>query len=271
MPEGPEIRRSTDQLAAALVGHVPEMQLLYPALQPYESVLQGQKIVAISSRSKAWLIHFENELTLYGHNQLYGVWMVRKSGSLPRSNRQLRLSLAGPRQWALLYSCTDLAVLSPEQLLTHPYLSRLGPDVLDLSTDTEAVLARLKDPRFQRRRLHGLLLDQGFLAGLGNYLRSEMLFVARIPPEHRPMDCSDAQLQALAAAALDLPRRSYATAGLTLDPAHVERLKAAGKPRRAWRFWVFAREGQPCHACGTTVQKTVLGGRRLYFCPVCQA
>ena len=54
--------------------------------------------------------------------------------------------------------------------------------------------ARLQHKSFQRRRFTSLLLDQGFLAGLGNYLRSEILFVARVHPTLRPIDCDEQQI-----------------------------------------------------------------------------
>src|SRR3546814_2299648 len=74
------------------------------------------------------------------------------------------------------------------ELHAHPFLSRLGPDVLDPGLDEAAVEVRMLDPRFAGRSLGGLLLDQGFLAGMGNYLRSEVLFAANLLPQRRPRD-----------------------------------------------------------------------------------
>ena len=68
-------------------------------------------------------------------------------------------------------------MLTPEQLTTHPFLQRVGPDVLDPNLTPEVVKERLLSPRFRNRQFAGLLLDQAFLAGLGNYLRVEILDV----------------------------------------------------------------------------------------------
>ena len=64
---------------------------------------------------------------------------------------------------------------------------------------------------------HAISIDQGFLGGLGNYLRSEILFVARLHPTLRPIDCTTDQIAQLAAAAIALPWQSYETAGITND------------------------------------------------------
>jgi endonuclease-8 len=115
------------------------------------------------------------------------------------------------------------------------------------------------------------LLNQHFLAGLGNYLRSEILFVARVFPMLRPIDCSDLQITALSKAVLKVTQQSYLTKGITNDLAIAMRLKAEGHPRSDYRHFVFNREHRPCFICGTLIVKEILAGRRLYYCPHCQA
>lgn len=271
MPEGPEIKQSADQIAAALEGKpLKAVQLVWPALTSWEKELAQHRIVKVEARSKAMLLHWSNQMTLYSHNQLYGVWYVRKNGFTPKTNRALRLSITGPQKTAWLYSATDIALLDPDELAQHPYLLKLGPDVLHPQTDLKQVLAQYQDPRFRRRRLSTLLLDQGFLAGLGNYLRSEILFVAGVPIHYRPADCSEVQLQKLAEASLALPRQSYDTGGITLDMERAKTLKAKGARRNQYRFYVFAKAGKPCVVCQTPILKTEAGNRRIYYCPRCQ-
>lgn len=271
MPEGPEIKRSADQIAGALAGQpLKAVQFSWPALKGWEAELAKHHIVNVEARSKAMLLHWSNHMTLYSHNQLYGVWYVRANGPAPETNRALRLQLTGPRQTAWLYSATDIALLDPDELAQHPYLSKLGPDVLNDNTDFDRVLAQYQDSRFQKRRLSTLLLDQGFLAGLGNYLRSEILFVAGVPIHYRPIDCSAMQLQKLAEASLALPRQSYRTGGITLEMTLANALKAKGVRRDQYRFYVFAKVGKPCVVCQTPILKAEAGNRRIYYCPQCQ-
>ncbi len=266
MPEGPEIHGQALRLAAVLQDKVPIIHAPYlPALE----TLQGQKIVRVESWGKAFLLRFESGLTLYAHMQLYGRWTVAKAGPEPNSRRQLRLRLATPNQQALLYSATDIELLTPEQLLLHPYLRRLGPDLLDLQVASADFLGRMQDRRFQGRQLAALLLDQTFWAGPGNYLRSEILFCAGLSPELRPRDLSEQQRRDLVRAAQGLSLRSLQTKGLTNHPRQVQVQRQQGQPRRQYRHWVFNREGSPCLICGSKILKEVWSGRRLYRCCDC--
>ncbi|MBI3310511.1 MAG: endonuclease VIII, partial [Serratia liquefaciens] len=81
MPEGPEIRRAADALAAAVIDQpLTDVDFAFPQLKHYRDRLIGERIIAIEPRGKALLTHFSNGLTLYSHNQLYGVWKVVKAG-----------------------------------------------------------------------------------------------------------------------------------------------------------------------------------------------
>jgi endonuclease-8 len=154
--------------------------------------------------------------------------------------------------------------------MEHPFLRRAGLDVLHDEVTVERVAERFKDARFRRRMLASLLLDQQFLAGLGNYLRSEILFVAGVFPRRRPADCDETEIRALAEAAVRLPRRSYETGGIVTPQALVEELKARGVKKRGYRFWVFGRDEKPCYECGTLIIRDEMGSRRIYYCPSCQ-
>jgi endonuclease VIII len=271
MPEGPEIKRAADKIAKA-IAHQPITSLFFAFshLKPYEKTLQNQTVLSVQPRGKALLIRFENQLNIYSHNQLYGVWMIRKVHDYPQTRRQLRLAIHTPQKSALLYSASDIEVLDDVAIAFHPFLSKLGPDVLDEYTTVPQLIERFQDPRFYRRRLTGLLLDQQFLCGLGNYLRSEVLFVARVHPMCRPVDCSSDQIAALSQAAIAVTQQSYVSGGITNDLQLAQQLKAHGKPRRDYRHYVFGRQGKPCYICGTEIVREELSGRRCYYCPTCQ-
>ena len=272
MPEGPEIQLAADAVAAAIVGKpTTAVCFAFDHLKKYEQKLTGVVVTAVQARGKAMLTRFANGWNIYSHNQLYGKWLVRDAHNYPDTNRQLRLAIHNTEKSALLYSASDIEVLPDGELDSHPFLSKLGPDVLDAAVTISQAAARFNADQFKRRRLTTLLLDQGFLAGLGNYLRSEVLFVARVHPSLRPMDCTPAQIDDLAEAAVSLTRQSYQTKGITNDLQLAEKLKKEGLAYRDYRFWVFDRDGRPCYNCGTAIIKDSIGGRRLYFCPTCQA
>jgi endonuclease-8 len=269
MPEGPEIRRTADRLAEAVVGErLVSAWFAFPELKQFQTRLAGCAVESITSHGKALLTRFDNGWTLYSHNQLYGVWRIADAGQRAATRRSLRVALETARRAILLYSASDVAMWRSDALHAHPFLARLGPDVLDSALDETAVGLRLRDPRFAGRSLGGLLLDQGFLAGMGNYLRSEVLFAARLRPERRPRDLDAAELATLARELLAVPRNSYATRGIA--PADGMRADYLTDTPDAFRFRVFDREGEPCPVCGTRIGRQEAGARRLYLCPCCQ-
>ncbi|MEX0635042.1 endonuclease VIII [Serratia ureilytica] len=214
MPEGPEIRRAADKLAAAVIDQpLTAVDFAFPQLKHYRQRLLGERIVAIEPRGKALLTHFSNGLTMYSHNQLYGVWKVAAAGETPETRRDLRVRLETARSAMLLYSASDITVGPREEIEQHPFLQRIGPDVLDMSLTVDDVVERLLTPRFRRRQLGGMLLDQAFLAGLGNYLRAEILWQAELAPQHKPQDLTPEALRRLADALLAVPRLPTRRAG----------------------------------------------------------
>ena len=272
MPEGPEIRRAADAVAEALEGHpVSEVFFGLPELKPFESQLLGAVVRAVECRGKALLIRFDNGLTIYSHNQLYGRWYTGEAGFYPDSKRQLRMALRNRHHAALLFSASDIAVMRDEEVDQHPFLRKLGPDVLDPALDRQQLIERLQRPEFQRRQLGGLLTQQAFVAGLGNYLRCEILFVAGLAPGRKVSSCGPESLARVADAILRLSRQSYQTGGITNDLQRAERLMAEGASFEEARFHVFRRSGQPCYRCGTLIEKWQANGQPCYLCPQCQS
>ena len=271
MPEGPEIRLAADKIARVLVGEpVVAVEFGLPRLQRYRGKLEGRAVIAVETRGKAMLTRFDNDLTLYSHNQLYGRWYTTRRPRMPDTQRSLRVALHTETHSALLYSASDIDVLTPAQEARHPFLLRVGPDILDRSLDTDAVLARLEAPRFRNRSTGSLYLDQAFLAGNGNYLRSEILHVARVHPAERPADIDARRLRELARLTLVISRRSYRTRGITVTPDIDKALKQKGLTYERRRFYVFGRAARRCHTCKTKIEVTTVGSRRLYLCPGCQ-
>ncbi|MDX1561074.1 MAG: DNA-formamidopyrimidine glycosylase family protein, partial [Marinobacter sp.] len=194
MPEGPEIRRMVDDIHKAVGGETAQSVFFaFEHLKTFENVLRGRKVERVEPRSKAVLVYFEatdedGPWCVYSHNQLYGKWRIGKPNREPRTNRQLRFAIIGSKKAARLYSASDIQLVRPHELAEVPYLARLGPDPLNQDVSVDQLLGAFDDKRFRGRNLGSLLLDQAFVAGIGNYLRSEILFEARISPRARPRD-----------------------------------------------------------------------------------
>tara|TARA_B100000900_G_scaffold156555_1_gene133079 strand:- start:175 stop:996 length:822 start_codon:yes stop_codon:yes gene_type:complete len=271
MPEGPEIRRAADKIARVLEGR--QIEVIHfglDRLKGRECDFQGAMVRNIETRGKALLTHFDNDLTIYSHNQLYGRWYTVKRDAFPQTNRSLRLALHTKTHSALLYSASDISIWDQFELELHPFLAKIGPDILNPKLGWKEISLRLRSERFQRRALASLYLAQDFLAGIGNYLRSEILFDAKVIPDARPRDLSVKQLNDLGRSTLKISQRAYETAGITNPPRLVASLKKQGLKRREFRHAVFGRQSQTCYECGETIRKDLLSGRRLYWCPGCQ-
>lgn len=271
MPEGPEIRRIADRLEKT-VCHRPIEQVWFqkPGLKKYEATLSGGTVTSVKTKGKALLTAFDCGLTVYSHNQLYGRWYFNKAGRLPDTARSLRWRIDTDQDSALLYSASDIAVLKSSDLGKHPFLASAGIDILSDKPGVKELSEYLAQPRFARRALGGLLLDQHFVAGIGNYLRSEILFAAGLHPAHKIGDLDGHGRRRLARQIICITERAYKTGGITNDEALAKRLAKNGWSRREYRHWVFSREQQICHQCDDTIVKTVVASRRLYYCPTCQ-
>ncbi|MGZ3459872.1 MAG: zinc finger domain-containing protein, partial [Archangium sp.] len=166
------------------------------------------------------------------------------------------LHLAGPQACELL---------SPEAEAT--LRSRLGEDPLRPEASPAKAFEAL---RRGRTPLAAALLDQERISGVGNILRAEALFLARLPPL---IPASELRLA-------DFERLWEALRLLMEDAARDGRIVAPHAPPAPWtvpgkrredRFSVYDRAGQPCPRCATPISRVALAGRGLFFCPSCQA
>lgn len=263
--------RMAGKVAGAIgEGPLEEVWFAFDHLQPWSERLTGQTLRSVETLGKALLLCFADDTVIYTHNQLYGRWLFTDAGRRPDTSRQLRLALSTDKCSALLYSASEIQVIEPGRLEEHPFIARAGLDILSSGAGIERVADWIRQERFARKRLGHLLLDQGFLAGVGNYLRSEILHVAGLHWQLRPGDLDDEDVLRLGETAYTLMWRSVETGGITNAPERVAELKRAGWARRDYRHYAFGRDGQVCLACDGPLERATVSGRRLYHCPVCQ-
>ena len=273
MPEGPEIRLAADAIAKPLVNKpVTEIVFAFEHLHVFSPQLDGHIITAVDTRGKAMLTRFDNGLSLYSHNQLYGVWRLSKPGEIWQTNRQPRVVIKNKSVWATLYSASSIEVLDESQIKRHSFLSKLGPDILSENPSVDEIVERLQSKLFSGRALATVLLDQHFLAGLGNYLRAEILAFANIHPFTKARSCSKASLAILAEHIIKITHTSYKTGGVTNKASIITQLKQSGKKtKEAYRFYMYGREGKPCYKCAEIIERIDVGGRHIAFCSQCQS
>lgn len=268
MPEGPETKRMADTIKSALVDkEIVSAKFLHPSLE--ELSLEKISINDITSKGKAVLIRLKNNKTIVTHNQLYGRWTSNLINTKINHNRSLRVEFITRSKAVRLWSATDISLYNTEDENNHPYIKNLGPDVLEAETTYQVIYDRLTSKKFRNRQFSGTLLNQNFIAGLGNYLRSEILFFSKIMYNQNASQLTDDQNELLSKNIKDVSMRTYRQKGKTIffDDLMLKKLDKQAKSRR---FMVFARESLPCYNCDDLIIKVFTASRRLYYCPNCQ-
>ena len=271
MPEGPEIRRAADRNSKVLVGEdIIESNFYYERIREKGEIVKNKNIKEITTRGKAMIIRFKNDWSMYSHNQLYGRWTVNLNTTKIKSKRALRVVFKTKKHAVRLWSATDIDLIPTSEENEHPFLKKIGPDVLNESCSFEFIEERLTSKIFHKRKASTLMLDQTLFAGLGNYLRSEILFDAKIHPDDRPFDLDKKRINQWAKSIKGISYLAYKTGGFTVPKSIADKNKANGERRRSYKHAVFMRYKYECIDCKSRIDRKWYGRRKLDYCPSCQ-
>jgi formamidopyrimidine-DNA glycosylase len=142
--------------------------------------------------------------------------------------------------------------------------ARHGPEPLATTFTAARLAERLKG---RSARLKSLLLDQSFIAGVGNIYADEALWRARLHPMRRADTLTPQEVARLHRAVRAVLRQGIENRGSSFG----DYVDPDGLPGdNAERLSVYQRTGEPCLRCGTTIQRVVIGQRSTHFCPRCQ-
>ena len=270
MPEGPETHRMSDNIKKSLKGkNILSFKFEHKALYPLKD-LKHIAVVDVYSLGKAIIIRLKNDMSIISHNQLYGKWTFNRPSTNIDNNRQLRLEFITKAKAVRLWSATDISLYQTNMEMGHPYLSKIGPDVLDINTNQSVILSQLRNKKGWNRQLGSLLLDQTFISGIGNYLRSEILFFSGLIHTKKPSQLDKAEISNLAKAIKNTSIRAYKQKGKTVDLNFFKNEFGNIHNFKRIRHMVFSREGLPCFCCGEKIIKLTATSRRIFICPVCQ-
>ncbi|MBK9384047.1 MAG: bifunctional DNA-formamidopyrimidine glycosylase/DNA-(apurinic or apyrimidinic site) lyase [Planctomycetes bacterium] len=270
MPELPEVETVARQLRPALVGsRVRALELAWSRTLVEDSPgrcaheISGRRCTAIDRRAKYLLLRFGADRTLLVHLRMTGRLSVRAErepvGAWRRAalllDRARRLDFDDPRKFGRW-----IWTASPER-----ELAQLGPEPLGSAFDAAWLHAAL---RARRARLKPLLLDQSFLAGLGNIYVDEALHRARLHPLRSSDSVAAAEAEALHRAIVEVLSEAIEREGSSFDVFY---RTPAGEPGSFQdSFRVYDRAGEPCVACGAAIVRLEVGQRGTHFCPRCQ-
>lgn len=142
--------------------------------------------------------------------------------------------------------------------------ARMGPEPLSRAFSPSRLH---RDLGTSRSPVRSWLLDQRRIAGVGNIYAAEALYLAGVHPERRSSEISLEEATRLHSAVRSVLRAAIQHGGTTIrDYRNAE----GGEGAYGRRLQVYGRDGEPCHACGATVERVVFSNRSAFYCPVCQ-
>jgi len=271
VPELPEVETIRRDLEPLIVGRTITAVDVDPATihllagAPIESLranLVSRTVTGMGRRGKYLMLSLDDGRVLVVHLRMTGrlVWRPRGGPPEPFQRAVLELDNGFDLRWS------DLRKFGTWRLhdSTAEVIDRLGPEPID-----ESLTFKQFRERFHGRTapVKAVLLDQRRFAGLGNIYVDEALYEARIRPDTPAGLVSPAALKRLFASSRGVLERGIANRGASFKD-YVDGQGEQGAQQM--HVQVFRRTGKPCYACGTAIQRSVVGGRSTHFCPRCQ-
>lgn len=277
MPELPEVETVVTGLRPHLSGRriVQVSHLDWPPtvspLEPeaFRHALEDAEIADVSRRAKYIIIHLRDGGAIIGHLRMTGQLTYHEQPQPPGRFSRVIIELDNGAQLRFddQRKFGRLRYVAADEPLAEAMPS-LGPEPLAEEftlADFAALLAR-KGVR-GNPRIKQALLDQSFLSGLGNIYADEALHLARVHPMRQIRTLSGEEIGRLYDAFRTVLRQSIANKGTTFSD-YRDAFGARGANQESLR--VYHRTGEPCPACGTPIERIVVGGRGTHFCPTCQ-
>lgn len=289
MPELPEVQTIVDDLAAAgLVGRrIASCEVLWHntvrPLSPTEfhHRIIGLRFASLARRGKYILFGLESKpastgegpqgagaaqsLQLLAHLRMTGQFSLVSAEEAPDPHNRAVFTLDDGRQ--LRFHDTRkfgrlILAEDPERIT-----GRLGPEPLDPSFSVENFYAAL---RRHKRRIKALLLDQHFLAGLGNIYCDEALYISGIHPLRKSDSISAKEADLLLATIREVLTAALKNRGTSLGDGETNYISDGRRGENGRALQVYGRKGQKCARCGSSIEKIYVAQRGSHFCPSCQ-
>ena len=268
MPEGNVIHHHARRLGRAFTRKDVRVDSPQGRFAEGAARIDGHRIRRVEAHGTHLFIGVDDGTWVHVHLGLFGKWRFG-TGERPDPVGQVRMRIWTDDAWAELRGPTACELVTDEE--KRALVRRIGPDPIRRDADPERAWQRVHR---SAKPIGALLMDQQVFAGVGNIYRAEVLFRHRISPYRPGRQVGREQFEAIWADLVDLMTKG--TRRGRIDTVRDEHLpEAMGRPPREDRHggevYVYRRDGRPCFLCGSEVQVADLEGRKLYWCPACQA
>jgi formamidopyrimidine-DNA glycosylase len=254
-------------------GDWPRTIASHPTLASFAAAVDGRRVEAVGRRAKLVVVRLSGDAALTIHLKMTGQLFVVPAGSPADGHVHLVLPLADGRELRFRdvrkfgrVGCWPVDPATGEILVAEAgagLFAATGPEPLDDAFTLGAFRARL---RGRRRRLKPLLLDQAFVAGVGNIYADEALWRARLHPLRTAVTLRPADERRLHHDLLAILAEAVARRGSSID----DYTAPDGDGSMQERLDVYQRTGEPCRRCARPLRRIIVGGRATHFCSWCQ-
>lgn len=233
--------------------------------QEFTAKIAGQIITDIRRRAKYIILEFESGLQLLIHLRMSGKLYLAPASVQRKKHEHVILHLSNDNDLRFY----DTRKFGRMYLTENPaaILGKLGQEPL---SNTFTVKQFFKMLQSRNRRLKPLLLDQQFIAGLGNIYTDEALWEARLHPQTVASTLSFKKAANLHRAIRNVLQQGIANRGTSLGTGKSNYASHGRYGNNAKNLKVFHRSGLPCPRCGAKIQRIVVGQRSTHVCPQCQ-
>jgi formamidopyrimidine-DNA glycosylase len=267
MPELPEVETIKNELSPYLIGRrftdviVCDAKLVRQAsVEEFRRKLIGEKINSLERRGKYLIFRLSGGMVLIIHLKMSGALLLNPE----QTDRHARVIFQLDNGSQLIF--TDRRRLGALWVIENELaiIGKLGPEPLTPEFTAELLAKRLQK---HKAPIKAVLLDQAFIAGIGNMYADEALFAARIHPLREANSLSPKEIKNLQKAIVDILRSAIDSKGASVNTYK----RPDGQFGTAHsNFSVAHRGGKRCPICGTNIQRLAIRNRGSYFCPKCQ-
>jgi formamidopyrimidine-DNA glycosylase len=275
MPELPEVETVVNGLRPVVVERkiidieVREKNLIgFPKadVKKFKDELLNSKITGMDRRGKYIIINLDIKKDMIIHLRMTGKLLVKEVKSFRDKHTHVifvlddgqEIRFNNVRKFGRIY------LIDPEQPEQAGGYAELGPEPLDENLSVEDF-----KKLFNNRRgiIKSLLMNQKFVAGIGNIYADEILFLSGIKPNRTADTLTGKEKEKIYENMRDILAKGIKYGGTTFSD-YVNAFGEKGSFQVELR--VYQREDEKCYECATNIKKTKIGGRSTYYCPKCQ-
>jgi formamidopyrimidine-DNA glycosylase len=275
MPELPEVETVVNGLRPVVVERkiidieVREKNLIgFPKadVKKFKDELLNSKITGMDRRGKYIIINLDIKKDMIIHLRMTGKLLVKEVKSFRDKHTHVifvlddgqEIRFNNVRKFGRIY------LIDPEQPEQAGGYAELGPEPLDENLSVEDF-----KKLFNNRRgiIKSLLMNQKFVAGIGNIYADEILFLSGIKPNRTADTLTGKEKEKIYQNMRDILAKGIKYGGTTFSD-YVNAFGEKGSFQVELR--VYQREDEKCYECATNIKKTKIGGRSTYYCPKCQ-